>query len=304
MRSLNMPSWLCETHLGEQETNTEHPSRKAIEHYAAEFFAEHACETSRIYLPGQWTAFWRTARKNPLRRLAGRFELDCLSPQGRLSRFLENILDNKQRYFTVLQRSTDIGALFPNNVLVFGAGGEGDIPIPLIKEIPESLRQLRYTQIRDIKAAFIGQWEGFNDPDNIRKQMVSLVKDLPGYIVGKQPYEEYTRTLSRSDFTLCPSGFGRTSFRMYEALAMGSIPVYIYKDTPWLPYQTQIDWDRCALLVERRNIGTVPSLIASIGDEEIRQRRDYIDSLYDRFFSLHGICENIRLYVEHEHENH
>jgi glycosyltransferase involved in cell wall biosynthesis len=299
-----MPPWLCETHLGELEINAEHPSRKAIEHYAAEFFAENGCETSRVFLPGQWTAFWRTARKNPLRRLAGRFNVGCLSPQGRLSRFLESTLDNNQRYFTILQRSTDIAALFPSNVLVFGAGGEGHIPIPLIKEVPESLRQLRTGQVRDIKANFIGQWDGFNDPDDIRKQMVSVVKDLPGYIVGKQPYAEYTRTLARSDFTLCPSGFGRTSFRMYEALAMGSIPVYIYKDTPWLPYQTQIDWNRCALLVERRDIGTVPSLIASISDDDIRQRRDYIDSLYDRFFSFHGICQNIKYYLEHEHENH
>ena len=134
--------------------------------------------------------------------------------------------------------------------------------------------------------------------------MVSMVKNLPGYVVGKQPYSEYIHTMARSQFTLCPYGFGRTSFRMYEALAMNSIPVYIYKDVPWLPYQDQIDWKRCAILIERNDLASLPTIIANISEEEIQNRQEYIDSLYDQFFSFHGICQNIKHYLEHEHENH
>ena len=33
---------------------------------------------------------------------------------------------------------------------------------------------------------------------------------------------------------------------MYEALQSGSIPIYIYNDVPWLPYQSRLDWSEFA----------------------------------------------------------
>ena len=41
---------------------------------------------------------------------------------------------------------------------------------------------------------------------------------------------------STSRFNLAPRGFGRGSFRLSEILQIGRIPVVIYNDYPWIPY--------------------------------------------------------------------
>ena len=38
-------------------------------------------------------------------------------------------------------------------------------------------------------------------------------------------------------YNLAPMGMGRASFRLAEIVQMGRIPVYIFEDFPWLPYE-------------------------------------------------------------------
>ena len=40
-----------------------------------------------------------------------------------------------------------------------------------------------------------------------------------------------------SKFNLAPRGYGRSSYRLAEIVQMGRIPVYIFDDVKWLPYQ-------------------------------------------------------------------
>ena len=34
-----------------------------------------------------------------------------------------------------------------------------------------------------------------------------------------------------------PRGFGRTSYRLAEVVQLGRVPVYLYDDVPWVPYE-------------------------------------------------------------------
>ena len=38
-------------------------------------------------------------------------------------------------------------------------------------------------------------------------------------------------------FSLCPRGFGRTSFRLAETVGAGRVPVFVYSDQLWVPYR-------------------------------------------------------------------
>jgi hypothetical protein len=38
-------------------------------------------------------------------------------------------------------------------------------------------------------------------------------------------------------FSLCPRGFGRTSYRLAETILAGRIPVFEYSDQLWVPYR-------------------------------------------------------------------
>lgn len=48
----------------------------------------------------------------------------------------------------------------------------------------------------------------------------------------------YTYIVFRSTtiFNLSPRGHGRASFRLSEIVQIGRIPVMIYDDFPWIPY--------------------------------------------------------------------
>jgi hypothetical protein len=51
------------------------------------------------------------------------------------------------------------------------------------------------------------------------------------------PSNEWEHDISRSKFNLAPRGFGRTSYRLAEIIQIGRIPVYLYDDISWLPYE-------------------------------------------------------------------
>ena len=38
-------------------------------------------------------------------------------------------------------------------------------------------------------------------------------------------------------FNLAPIGMGRASFRLGEIIQLGRIPIYLYEDFPWSPYE-------------------------------------------------------------------
>jgi hypothetical protein len=68
----------------------------------------------------------------------------------------------------------------------------------------------------------------------------------------------YRETLSRTRFVLCPRGRGTSSFRLYETLAAGRVPVIIADD--WVPPEGP-DWDRFVIRwPEGRRTGLIEML--------------------------------------------
>ncbi|KAH8043888.1 hypothetical protein JL722_14968 [Aureococcus anophagefferens] len=52
--------------------------------------------------------------------------------------------------------------------------------------------------------------------------------------VGKA--EDWRGVMADSRFSLCPRGFGRSSYHVAETINLGLVPIHVYSDTPWLPY--------------------------------------------------------------------
>jgi len=93
-------------------------------------------------------------------------------------------------------------------------------------------------------------------------------------------------------FALSPRGYGRTSFRMYEAIELGCIPVYIY-DEPWLPYTDVIDWREFSVLCSQGDIDSLPERLKSISDSWRQSALSLADRLYDDYFTLDGMSRQI-----------
>jgi len=70
--------------------------------------------------------------------------------------------------------------------------------------------------------------------------------------------ERYQEIVARSKFVLCPRGWGTSSFRLYETLAVGRVPVIISDD--WVPSPAS-DWNACSIRVAQSEVASIPALL-------------------------------------------
>ncbi|MBD2297295.1 exostosin family protein [Nostoc sp. FACHB-190] len=173
---------------------------------------------------------------------------------------------------------------FPKNVLVFSAGGGGDIPIPLLKGSPSFK-----CDTKEILVSFMGRLGGASNAGNVRQQMYEALKDFAYFGQGAN----WRSIMEKSIFTLCPRGLGKTSFRLYEAISVGSIPIYIWDDIEWLPYQDILDWSEIGISVNIKDIDKIPELVQAYSQEDISRKQQRIAEIYADFFTLEAVCRNI-----------
>jgi len=72
---------------------------------------------------------------------------------------------------------------------------------------------------------------------------------------------EYVQTLARSMFVLCPRGKGPSSWRLFETMRMGRVPVVISDD--WVA-PLGIDWDSFVVRVAEADVHEIPSLLTGL----------------------------------------
>ena len=204
-------------------------------------------------------------------------------------------LDKGKKYFTVAQHDDAIREKLPPDTICFNAGGNGGgIPIPLVcspinDEIKPKLE-------RDIFCSFIGS---VTHP--IRNLMYNALHTLPKYVLyGKQwtssvsdtDFNNFLNISSRSIFSLCPRGYGRSSFRLFEVMQLGSIPVFIY-DHRWLPFEDEIDWNEFCVLIDSNNIQNIDNVLSNISQDRIKQMQDNLYKYWKDYFTMEAICKEI-----------
>ena len=205
---------------------------------------------------------------------------------NKLQILIEELIDPDQQYFTIVQHDLGTRIEVPSNVLVFGAGGVGDIPIPLLKRSRE-----RAVKQKDIYLSFMGATTDASDYNSIRSKMLDIASCIDGFnFFESSSYSEYCDVMSRSKFTLCPRGFGATSFRLYESLALGSIPIYIWEDNMWLPYCDDIQWNNVAVKLSSRDIETLPYILEKIDINQLDAMSEYTSNIYADYFTYPGVC--------------
>ena len=131
-------------------------------------------------------------------------------------------------------------------------------------------------QSNDVKLIHTGEWHFnkhvYSDKQNIKKELNETeIQTLNMY--------NYNRLLLESCFSLCPSGSGPNSIRLWESLACGSIPVLL-ADTLDLPYG--IDWKNAIIFYQEKDIHNIDTFLRSITDNEIRKRRENCINIYNK----------------------
>lgn len=212
---------------------------------------------------------------------------------------LDSVLSLDGKYFTVSQFDDGPFEKFPEDTLIFSAGGnrEGDniIPIPLICS-PIS-KELIPNKEKTILASFVGSI----DTHPIRMDMCNHLSGKEGYEISAGnwsttvPMDNFKRFLGitcSSKFGLAPRGYGKSSFRMYEILQLGTVPVYI-SDVHYLPWSDELDWNDFCVPVNEDEINEIDDILKSIDDVEYNKLLENGRRVYEEYFTLEGMFQNI-----------
>jgi hypothetical protein len=107
---------------------------------------------------------------------------------------------------------------------------------------------------------------------------------------------EYVRNIVESDYTLVTRGGGNFSYRLYEVLSSGRIPVFINTDCV-LPFDHIIDWRDHMIWLEAEDIQGIASKVAEfharLSNQEFHNLQLNARRLYEEWISPVGFYSNM-----------
>jgi hypothetical protein len=108
--------------------------------------------------------------------------------------------------------------------------------------------------------------------------------DLAAKLKAKRDFHQ---SLKDCSFALCMRGAGNFSYRLYEALSFGAVPLLIDTDTV-LPFEKVIDWDQHLIKIKEEDLFRLPYLLNKKKFSPQSNRR-----LWESYFSLEGYSRKL-----------
>lgn len=235
-----------------------YPSDNNIE-FERWYFENFDPHIGRVYLPIFWTGYY------------------CKNKYGKDHKAIRDLqlfidgLDKTKKYYTIVQYDdgilNDISGL---DIKVFSMSGKGDYYLPLLCRP----HRFQFKGRKDIFASFMGR---ITHP--IRAEIAKIKE--PGWHIETTSHrmEVFCGIVAKSIFTLCPRGYGPTSFRIMEAMQYGSIPVYI-SDTFVEPHG--IDFNEYGVKVPSGDIQALPDILHAVDQ---KGRQDAVTYFYTKYFT-------------------
>ena len=106
-----------------------------------------------------------------------------------------------------------------------------------------------------------------------------------------QSKREFIKNMTDNKFIFCMRGVGNFSYRFYETLCFGRVPIVINTDTV-LPLENIIDWDKHIIYINPEDVHNLPKIIEN-RKFDLKNNRD----LWDEYFSPYGFLKNIKKYI-------
>lgn len=104
---------------------------------------------------------------------------------------------------------------------------------------------------------------------------------------------QYRDLMADSKFVLCPRGTGLSSYRLYETIAYGRIPIII-SDNYKLP-EVGIDWRNLSIQVGEDDLDSIPEKIHEFAStKNLEQVSETLKECFDRFFANSSLAHQIR----------
>ena len=228
----------------------------------------------RIYVPIAWT--------------------DCLVNSPHLREDVQafvNDLDPSFAYFAVAQ--LDRGFNHPSFTLhipehldfwLFSSGGSSPplrtTPIPLLKQelLPVGLP-------KSIGVSFQGSMT-----HSLRQALYYRFREQFDFLDNSENWKAISEG---SNFSFCPRGYGSTSFRLFETLQLGTLPIYVWEDENWLPYTNQIDWTKFAIIIGSNELDDLPTRIKNANVPQMQQRLSEVQHMFKYNYTIQYVLREL-----------
>lgn len=265
--------------------------------YQTEFFPEDP-------VPTEWSAcrvLKQTPLENPVNYLAAPWAV--LMNKGKLESASKMRIGGgftvcqHSRYYELIPLLKTIGVdtLFCPHVSEKGTDGIRLFPFPHY-----AVNGTAPGKIKDLFYAFVGIDSTTPGGSELRRK-IFLMSHPPGTVVierkrwhwlrengwGDFPEEEqirerreYRDLLSRSEFSLCPRGFGAGTVRFWESLAAGAVPVLL---SDFLKLPEGVDWEQCIVRIPERDVSLVPEILSGISKPRRAEMSRNCREVYARF---------------------
>lgn len=226
-----------------------------------------------------------------------------------LQPIIENICKNAEEegkvVFTVCQwDDLFMNGQKPINLHVFSVGNTYSIPLPLIVEDKhftlQSVERIPYKE-KSLLCSFVG-----STTHHVRNQVISSLQGKPNIMicsrnswnisVPQDHIHEFIEITKKSKFGLAPRGYGPSSFRFFEIMEMGVIPVYIHDGVNSLPYQEILDYNRFSVNIHINNINNLPDILETITEDKYNDMLQEMERVRI-WFTMEGMCDYIRRYI-------
>lgn len=117
----------------------------------------------------------------------------------------------------------------------------------------------------------------------------------------QQVRREYVGNMLDSDYVLCARGAGNFSYRLYETLSCGRIPVFVDTDCV-LPYDFMIEWPEYGVWIDEAAVNDVGHSVLEfherLNEREFEDLQRECRRFWERYLRPEGFFENL-----HEHLN-
>lgn len=165
---------------------------------------------------------------------------------------------------------------WPRNTMFFqesGACSAEDCESGII--IPFFVNPRREPDLHRVRSTLVN-FIGNSETHPCRSEMIRQFQNFGNAVIHDGihiHHEGYYNIMEQSVFTLCPRGHEISSFRLYEALHFGSIPVYV-SDIHALPFQGFLNWEDFALILKMEDIGNLQSILLSLSSQKIKDMQE------------------------------
>jgi hypothetical protein len=264
-----------------------------LEEYFYDNYFKNNYNLKRKYIPVKWTNF----------QIEGWFNSNKQTMQNILDNWIkENKSENG--YFIVVQY--DDGALLklPENTIVYGACS-GNIPIPLIYEDKNNtlinMKKKSFNE-KNILCSFVGSITFNHIKPNVRQEIFNHFKKNNNFrlinsgvwtsSVNKNLQNIFIDTTINSKFAFAPRGYGRSSFRFFECFQLSTIPIYVWNDVNWLPFQDIIDYNKLCIVIHVSELNKLENILLSIDETKYNNMFEYYNKI-SYLYTLEGMSNQI-----------